>query len=208
MKPLHILAAVLLLLGGIIAMVPQNTTKPYKLTAEQLLSEIKEGTFQLNPEEVADLIIKKDPSIQMIDVRSAKEYEQFNLPGSINIPLENILSPEWAEFLDQGTKMNIFYANGNTLATEAWMITRQLGYENNYILKGGLNYWTEVISNPFPPAQTVSDDEIAKYQFRQGAGMALGTKAEQNVTTPANNTGNNLPKVVPKKKKKGAAGGC
>lgn len=31
------------------------------------------------------------------------------------------------------------------------MITRQLGYQNNYVLMGGLNYWAEAIINPEPP---------------------------------------------------------
>ena len=54
------------------------------------------------------------------------------------------------------------------------MITRQLGYLNNYVLMGGLNYWAETIMNPIPPANTSPDEEIAKYQFRTGAAQALG----------------------------------
>ena len=37
-----ILAAILIPLGVIIAAVPENTTKPYKLSAEELLLEVKE----------------------------------------------------------------------------------------------------------------------------------------------------------------------
>ncbi len=39
MKPRVILAACIIPLGLIIAAVPQNTTKPYKLTAAELLAE-------------------------------------------------------------------------------------------------------------------------------------------------------------------------
>ena len=54
------------------------------------------------------------------------------------------------------------------------MLTRQLGYRNNYVLQGGLHYWVETIMNPTPPEPTSPSEEMAKYDFRKGAGMALG----------------------------------
>ena len=53
----------------------------------------------------------------------------------------------------------------------------QLGWENNYVMEGGLNYWAEVIMNPIPPAQTSPDEEIARYLFRKAASSALSTGA-------------------------------
>ena len=101
MKARLILASTIIPLGLIIAAVPENTTNPYKLTAEQLLEEVKNGTQFISTDEVADLIISKDPSLQLIDVRSAAEYEKFNLPNSINIPLVDILNSEWVEYINQ-----------------------------------------------------------------------------------------------------------
>ena len=134
MKPLHYLTLVLLILALIIALVPQNTTRPYKLTAEQLLSEIRTGTQFVSPDEVADKIVQKDPSIQLIDVRNPREFDMFSLPGAINIPLQDILSENNFDILNQGTRMNILYSNGSTEANEAWLLTRQLGYQNNCLL--------------------------------------------------------------------------
>ena len=149
-----ILATVVIPLGLIIAAVPENTTKPYKLTAEQLLEEVKSGTQYLQPEEVADMVISKDPTLQLIDIRPVDEFEKFSLPGAINIPLVDILSPEWEETINQDVKMNVFYSNGTNDANQAWMITRQLGYQNNYVLQGGVNYWAETIMNPEVPPIT------------------------------------------------------
>ena len=53
----------------------------------------------------------------------------------------------------------------------------QLGWDNNYIMEGGLNYWAEVIMNPLPPASTNSNEEVARYQFRKAAGQALSGNA-------------------------------
>ncbi len=208
MKALHYLTMVLLILAVIIAMVPQNTTKPYKLTAEELLAEIRTGTQFVSPDEVADKIVQKDPSIQLIDVRNPREFDMFSLPGAINIPLQNIFSEENADILNQGTKMNIFYSNGSTEANEAWLLTRQLGYQNNYVLQGGLNYWMETIMNPEKPGILAANDEVARYDFRKAASAALGGGSVTSIAPAAKNTSAPKPGVVPVKKKKKASGGC
>lgn len=208
MKPLHYLSLILIIFGLIIAFVPKNTIKQYKLTATQLLNEVKAGTQFVIPDEVADQIIKKDPSIQLIDVRNPNEFNKFSLPGSINIPLQDILAEKWTEILDQGSKMNIFYSNGSLEAIEAWMITRQLGYQNNYVLKGGLNYFGDLILNPQVPPSTSPDEEIAKYDFRKGVSQTLGGGAQTTSSAANTPAQGNKPGVVPKPMKKKASGGC
>jgi 3-mercaptopyruvate sulfurtransferase SseA len=96
------------------------------------------------------------------------------MPGSINIPLSNLLSDEYTDILHQDAYMNVFYSNGSVYANQAWMITRQLGYENNYVLEGGLNYWFGNILAPEAPSVTSPDEEFAKYDFRKSASAALG----------------------------------
>jgi rhodanese-related sulfurtransferase len=195
-------------MGLIIAAVPQNKTNPYKLTADQLLSEANSRTQFLSPEVVADMIIKKDPSLRLIDVRSRDEFEKFSLPGAINIPSADLLSDKYTDILNQDIKMNVFYSNGTLAANEAWMVTRQLGYENNYVLEGGLNYWFETIMNPQKPASTSPDEEFAKYDFRKSAGQALGSGDTAVQPAEGQEPFTVKPVVKPAAKKKRAAGGC
>jgi rhodanese-related sulfurtransferase len=208
MKARLILATTLIPLGLIIAAVPENTTKPYKLTAEQLLEEVKSGTQFMQPDEIADMVIAKDPTLQLIDVRAADEFEKFSLPGAINIPLVDILSPEWEETINQDVKINVFYSNSSTDANQAWMITRQLGFQNNYVLQGGVNYWAETIMNPQVPPSTSPNEEMAKYDLRKGAGMALGGAAETTQPAVSAAGGGAKPPIQKKEKKKKVAGGC
>jgi rhodanese-related sulfurtransferase len=207
MKPRLILAIVLLTLGLIMAAIPQNTTHPYKLSPEALLEHVNSGMQYVTPDEIADMIINKDPSLMLIDVRPENEYEKYHLPGAINIPLSSLLDPQWKPYLDQDIRLNVFYSNSTVNANQAWMLTRQLGYKNNYVLQGGMNYWAETIMNPSAPPSTSPDEEIARFEFRKGAGMALGGGAETASGT-ADNPAPALPKIAPKPAKKRATGGC
>lgn len=207
MKTRIILSIVFIGLGLILAAIPQNTTVPYKLDAVQMLEEANNMQMYYSPDEVADLLVQKDPSIQLIDVRTPEQFAAFSLPNSINIPLTDILSEEYRDFINQDVYHNIFYSNGTTDAVKAWMITKQLGWENNFVLQGGLNYWAETIMNPQPPSSTDPSDEIAKYQFRKGAqqtltgGAAISGETTTEVKSPK-------PPVKRRPAKKKAQGGC
>ncbi|MDZ7742046.1 MAG: rhodanese-like domain-containing protein [Bacteroidota bacterium] len=205
MKTRILITIIFISLGLIIAAVPENTTKPYKLTAGQLLDEVKNGTQFVHPDQVADMIIQDDPSLQLIDIRAKEEFEKYSLPGAINIPLDDLLSEEWKPYLNQDIYLNVFYSNGTTRANEAWMITRQLGYRNNYVLQGGLNYWVETVLNPEKPGITSADEEFARYDYRKAASNALGGGAavKQEEVKPAK-----LPPLKKGNKKKMVQGGC
>jgi predicted sulfurtransferase len=56
------------------------------------LNEAKTRTQYVAPETVADMIVKKDPTFRLIDVRSQDDFEKFSLPGAINVPIVSDLS--------------------------------------------------------------------------------------------------------------------
>ncbi len=206
-KPRVLLAMAIIPLALVIAAVPENTTKPYKLTIEEVVGEMTEGAQYFTTDEIANLIVQKDPSILLIDVRPKDEYETFHLPGAVNIPLSDILSDEWIETLDQDIKTNVFYSNGTVQSNQAWIICTQRGFKNNYVLQGGLNYWAETILNPQRPDQTAPNDEFAKYDFRKAMNGALGGGTFEVQSTKTSSPGP-MPAVAKKSIKKKAAGGC
>ena len=87
------------------------------------------------------------------------------------------------------------------------MITRQLGYNNNFVLEGGLNYWFASILNPQKPASGSPDEEFAKYDFCKSAGLALGAGTAVQ-TTQNQGAASAKPEIKPAGKKKKASGGC
>ncbi len=172
-----------------------------------LLQEAGAGVQFISPDVVADMLVQKDPSLQLIDVRTPEEFAAFSLPGAINIPLSNLLADEYVDLLNQDARTNIFYSNGSVFANQAWMITRQLGYENNFVLEGGLNYWFSNVLSATEPAQTSPNEEFARYDFRKSAAAALGGGSIVSTEGAAPATSAKKPPVAAKAKKK-AAGGC
>lgn len=207
MKQLKLLALFIIPLGIIIAAVPPDRVKHFRLTADELLQEAGAGVQFVSPDVVADMLVQKDPSLRLIDVRTPEEYDTYSMPDAINIPLSNLLSDEYTDILHQEAYMNVFYSNGSVYANQAWMITRQLGYENNYVLEGGLNYWFGNILSPEEPSQTSPDEEFAKYDFRKSAAAALGGGGVVSTETDAPAVKAVKPPMTAKSKKK-PAGGC
>jgi rhodanese-related sulfurtransferase len=207
MKTLKLLALIIIPLGIIIAAVPADRVKQFQLTADELLQEAGAGVQFISPDVVADMLVQKDPSLRLIDVRTPEEFDAYNMPGAINIPLSSLLSEEYTNILNQDAYVNVLYSNGSVFANQAWMITRQLGYENNFVLEGGLNYWFGNILSPEAPSQTSPNEEFAKYDFRKSAAAALGGGGV--VTTEENAPAVKAvkPPVTAKAKKK-PAGGC
>lgn len=205
MKPRILLAIVLIPLAVVIAAVPSEVTENQTIPADQLLSEFTEGSQYIKTDQVADWIVQKDPSYLLIDVRDADAYNEFHLPGAVNIPLHSILNEDYKPYLNQDIRWNIFYSNGTVKANEAWMLCTQMGYKNNYVMEGGLNYWAKTIMNPKKPASTNPDDEIEKYNFRNAVNEALGGAKPSSNSEEAKPA---LPPIQKMKRKKRASGGC
>ena len=180
-----------------------KTDKPKQMKAKQLLSELIQPTRFVNTDEIARMIIQKDPSLEIIDVRSEEEFNKFSLPNAINVPINTLLSPEGIENMGiPGTKV-VFISNDDIKADQAWMLAKRQDFESIYVMKGGLNCWMETIIQPREPSEDSPITEFKKYEFRKGARLYFtGAKAESTETKKI------TVNVKRKKKTKAASGGC
>jgi sulfur-carrier protein adenylyltransferase/sulfurtransferase len=198
-----IITIIVISLGSIAAILPKTKTSSVQLMADELLLEMNQQTHVVSADELADLLINNDPTILLIDVRDSVAYQQYHLPGAINIPLKDLLNPEWIPYVDQISKKNIFYSNGTTLSGEAWILTKQLGFRNNYILGGGLNEWFSTIIRPVQPSSGDPNEVWALYATRKAASLHFsGSKPA------ASEENSNILPPIPRKKKTRVAGGC
>ncbi len=173
-----------------------------QIKPEELLWEIIQPTRYVTTDQVARMIIAKDPTLELVDVRDAASYNKFSLPGAVNVPFSDILKPESQDYFGLPGIKVVFYSNDDIKADQAWVITKRMGYKDTYVMKGGLNEWVETIIQPKAPPETAPYTAHELYQFRKGAQMYFtGAKVESK-------TKKTEVKVKRRKRATVAAGGC
>lgn len=193
---------VLIILSGGLLFLPQKVNHIEK-DPEKLMWDIAQPTRYITTDEVAMRIIEKDPLIQLVDVRADYDYELFSLPGAYNIPLDSLLTEESDLILDVEDINTILYSDDDLKADQAWVIAKRLGYENVYVMKGGLNCWIRTIIQPEEPLETAPITEFELYKFRQGASVFFtGTEISMDDTEKKSLN------ITRKKKETVAEGGC
>ncbi|MBU3916097.1 rhodanese-like domain-containing protein [bacterium] len=89
-------------------------------------------------------IIKSGETLQLIDVRSQEAFEDYALPGFINIPL-NRISQEIPN-LDNRKKTLLICADGSQ-STQAQKLLESCEI-NALVIRGGHIDWKKIISTP------------------------------------------------------------
>ncbi|XOV92910.1 MAG: rhodanese-like domain-containing protein [Bacteroidota bacterium] len=201
MNSRQLFSIVILFLGLTAAMIPTKKNDAISLNEHELLQEMLRETNYVTSDELAERLIAADPSVQLIDVRPASTFRD-PLPGAINIPIDSLFSENYSFYFDQVVRQNIIYSQDDVLATQVWMITKQLGYKNNYLLKGGISEWKQTILDPQTPQATASGQEWDLYNKRMAARQYFtGDRALPKVETQ---------QIIPiqTRKKKRVSGSC
>jgi hypothetical protein len=161
--------ALALLIGVILIFTPfERINQIGEIDREELAQEIVQGNHYVHPDEVAFKLLNDYHPVILVDVRSAEDATDFTLPGSTNIPVEQIHSPRWKKILTTDAKKIIFYSNGTELAEKAWITARRIGYKNIFVLEGGLNGFFQNLEDNTEPSDLTMESEFA-YRFREKA---------------------------------------
>ncbi|WP_297094325.1 rhodanese-like domain-containing protein [uncultured Draconibacterium sp.] len=155
--------------GLILAFLPFNAAKSFQLKPTELLDVSSNSEMYFSVDEVARFVNNEDTTIQLIDLRSASEFMESNIPGSINIPFNDLLNPSWEGYLNQDKVRNVYYANGDETANMAWTIVSGLGYSNSFVMKGGMNEWYKTVMLSKFTGERITPRENALFENRYKA---------------------------------------
>ncbi len=84
-----------------------------------------------------ELIKKRNQGAILLDVRSKQEYDEGHLNGAINIPEYEINSRIEKE-IPKKNQLIVIYCQYGGRSRNVYMKMKQMGYNNIYNLKGGL----------------------------------------------------------------------
>ena len=160
-------------LGVILAFLPFNAAQTFRLKPSELLTLSASNNIYFSVDQVARFMNSEDSTVQIIDVRSPEQFKTLNIPGSINIPLNDLANPLWDATLNQKKIKTIFYGNGDQTANYAWVIASGLGYPNNFVMKGGLNEWFKTVMLSQYSGEKITPAENARFENRLNARNAF-----------------------------------
>lgn len=160
------ISVILVGMGLILAFLPFNASRTFRLKPTELLSKSLSNEIYFTVDQVARFVNNEDSTLQLIDLRSEKEYKVCNIPGSVNIPFEDFLNPDWQAYLNQPGMKIIFYGNGDLIANSAWTIASGLGYEACFVMKGGLNEWYKTVMLTQFSGEKITPRENALFENR------------------------------------------
>ncbi|HFB61799.1 MAG TPA: hypothetical protein ENJ69_02325, partial [Bacteroidetes bacterium] len=95
----------------------RQETKP-----ETLLLEIVQPTRYVSTDQVAKMIIQKDPSLEIVDVRTPEEFAKFTLPNALNLPPDSLLTPSGNEQLGIPGMKVVFISDDAIRADQEWVL--------------------------------------------------------------------------------------
>lgn len=163
------ITALLVGLGILLAFMPNPSTKTFKLKPTELLAKSTSEDIYFSVDEVARFVNNEDSTVLLIDLRNPDEYRKCNIPGSVNIPFEDLLNSNQSAYFNQENVRTVFYGNDDQLANMAWTIATGLGYENSFVMKGGLNEWYKTVMLTKFEGERITPRENALFENRYKA---------------------------------------
>jgi len=183
-KRLALFAAIL----GILAFIIGNPNNKNKITVnakELALSTIK-NEDKISVMELADWLIKGKEDFVLVDLRDEKSYNEYAIPNSVNIEIENLLDSD----LMRNEKI-ILYGDDDITSAQAWFILKSVNYKSVYILKGGMNAWKNEILYP-KLADNATPEEKSEFEKVKQISLHFGGMPQIISGTAASNIIQNI----------------
>ena len=105
------------------------------------ITDIKCDIELISPQQVYDAIYK-DPSIQLVDVRTPEEFKGNHLKGAQNICVTSDDFKEKVKMLDKNKPVYVYCYKGGRSAQAAIQL-KDLGFTKIYDMDGGILLWEE-----------------------------------------------------------------
>ncbi len=167
---LKIKLAAIAIFMGFTAFIISNPfdTSHAKISTKDLSVMVQTEVDHINVDVLADWIIKGKSDYRLIDLRTEKEYNNYNIPTSENIPITNLLDGE----LSRNEKI-VLYSEGGIHSAQAWFLLKAKDYKNVYMLRGGMEEWNDKILFP-KLTSNATQEEKAKFEIASAISRYFG----------------------------------
>ncbi|MDE3166760.1 MAG: rhodanese-like domain-containing protein [Acidobacteriota bacterium] len=206
-------AAVIVLLAAALAlaatMAKGSSAGP--VNASAIAGVVNSEQDHVTPGEMARWIVEKRKDYQLIDIRSAWEFDDYHIPTAINIPLAQLFEDSGLKQLSRDKKI-VLYGFGAGHAAQAQLLLSMKGYQA-FSLRDGISDWWENVMSPKSIRSDPPDPNgyRAAKQLREqfmGTGGTPGPAGAAPAAVPAPPAPGQTPKDIPPASKLKLGKGC
>jgi len=165
------ISVLLILLSILLALLPLSANRSFTVKPGKLLLSVLNENASFTVDQVAESIVREDKTIQLVDLRSFDEYKKQAIPGAVNIPYFEFIKNDPDIWLNNKSIRNIFYSSGDIESDYALVYARGLGYDNSYVMKGGMTEWIRTVIETKFTGDRITARENALFETRRRAGM-------------------------------------
>jgi rhodanese-related sulfurtransferase len=161
------LGTLIILITASLILASLKSVQKYRFgtSAEELHKMLVENDHFITPSEADEILKRGDESYIFVDLRNPRSYDNYHIDGAVNVPMQRVLDEEYEDALKDNRK-KILYSDEGITSNEVWMVLSQYGYENLYVLEGGLEYWRRnMVDKDIFKAVDDFSDEKAKYDY-------------------------------------------
>ncbi len=177
-----------------------------RINVKELTNISVKEDHSINADDLAEWIIKSKYDYRLVDLRNSEAYTQYNIPGSENIPIREMLNSD----LMRNEKI-VLYSDEETVAVQGWFLLNADNFKSVYILEGGLTCWKDQVLFPKLPAEP-SKEQLALFEKKKEVSKYFGGQPQFGEEEQIKNETPELkapPKVtVTTKRKKKSREGC
>jgi rhodanese-related sulfurtransferase len=147
----------------IILALPGN--RSFRLSGEMILKQIGQNTHIISVHKFKELKAG-GPGIQLVDLRAANAFADGHLPGAINLPVESLSKGDIHRFFEGIESDCVLYAGKTYLAEKYWILIRQMGIENLFVLEIGPTLDSLIIHWDSESSRRILVDEDPAFTFQ------------------------------------------
>ncbi len=140
MTRVHLALAIVAAVFGLAAPLARSSSS---VDADGLAGEIASERDHLSALELAERLMRGDPSLRVFDLRSAAEFEELHIPTAQLTSIDMLVK----ENVPRDATL-VVYSEGGAHAAQAWVLLRLRGYRNVFVLREGMYEWVSRVRDP------------------------------------------------------------
>ena len=165
----------LIMLSMILALLPLTSNRSFTAEPHKLLADLRSEEASLSVDQIAEYIVREDSTIQLIDLRTPEKFRKLTIPGAVNVQYKDLISKDPDIWLGNKDIKSIFYSDSDTEQSFALAFARGLGYDNTFIMNGGIAEWMDTIVESKFSGERITARENALFETRRRAGEMFTT---------------------------------